>query len=162
MLKSIFMQRIVTQRIVTLGTWDGEPIQWIVLKESKLGSVVISKDGLFPRQFDSQNRDWSDSDIRAYLNREFFQQAFRAEEQKRIINTIIDGKKTDIFLLSKEEAENWMTSNERNCSRNWSLRSRYDSNCIDVVYALGILGDRFNCIGRGAEYPIRPAFILDL
>lgn len=152
----------MSKRIVTLGTWDGKPIQWIVLKESKLGSVVICKDGLFQRQFDSQNRDWPDSDIRAYLNGEFFQQAFRAEEQKRIINTIIDGQKTDIFLLSKEEAENWMTSNERNCSRNWSLRSRYDSNCIDVVYALGILGDRFNCIGRGAEYPIRPAFILDL
>lgn len=152
----------MSKRIVTLGTWDGTPIQWIVLKESKLGSVVISKDGLFEMPFDSQNRDWSDSDIRAYLNREFFQQAFRAEEQKRIINTIIDGKKTDIFLLSKEEAENWMTSNERNCSRNWSLRSRYNSDCIDVVYALGILGDRFNCIGRGAEYPIRPAFILDL
>lgn len=152
----------MSKRIVTLGTWDGKPIQWIVLKENKLGSVVISKDGLFEMPFDSQNRDWSDSDIRAYLNREFFQQAFRAEERKRIINTIIDGKKTDIFLLSKEEAENWMTSNERNCSRNWSLRSRYDSNCIDVVYALGILGDRFNCIGRGAEYPIRPAFILDL
>lgn len=152
----------MSKRIVTLGTWDGKPIQWIVLKESKLGSVVISKDGLFEMPFDSQNRDWSDSDIRAYLNREFFQQAFRAEEQKRIINTIIDGKKTDIFLLSKEEAENWMTSNERNCSRNWSLRSRYNSDCIDVVYALGILGDRFNCIGRGAEYPIRPAFILDL
>lgn len=152
----------MSKRIVTLGIWDGKPIQWIVLKESKLGSVVISKDGLFEMPFDSQNRDWSDSDIRAYLNREFFQQAFRAEEQKRIINTIIDGKKTDIFLLSKEEAENWMTSNERNCSRNWSLRSRYNSDCIDVVYALGILGDRFNCIGRGAEYPIRPAFILDL
>lgn len=77
----------MSKRIVTLGTWDGTPIQWIVLKESKLGSVVISKGGLFVRQFDSQNRDWPDSDIRAYLNREFFQQAFRAEEQKRIINT---------------------------------------------------------------------------
>ena len=152
----------MSKRIVTLGTWDGTPIQWIVLKENKLGSVVISKDCLFVRQFDSHNRDWPDSDIRAYLNGEFFQQAFRAEEQKRIINTIIDGKKTDIFLLSIEEAKNWMTSNERNCSRNWSLRSRYNSDCIDVVYALGILGDRFNCIGRGAEYPIRPAFILDL
>lgn len=152
----------MSKRIVTLGTWDGKPIQWIVLKESKLGSIVISKDCLFKMPFDANGNAKSDSDIRAYLNREFFQQAFRAEERKRIINTIIDGKKTDIFLLSKEEAENWMTSNERNCSRNWSLRSRYNSDCIDVVYALGILGDRFNCIGRGAEYPIRPAFILDL
>ena len=101
----------MSKRIVTLGTWDGTPIKWIVLKESKLGSVVISKDCLFKMPFDSLKRDWPDSDIRAYLNREFFQQAFRAEEQKRIINTIIDGKKTDIFLLSKEEAENWMTSN---------------------------------------------------
>lgn len=158
MLKSIFMQRIDTQRIVTLGTWDGTPIQWIVLKESKLGSVVISKDCLFQRQFDSQNRDWPDSDIRAYLNREFFQQAFRAEEQKRIINTIIDGKKTDIFLLSIEEAENWMTKNERCCSGIWFLRSRYSSSCARAVYGGG---DVTYSEMRNSCH-IRPAFILDL
>lgn len=149
----------MSKRIVTLGTWDGTPIQWIVLKENKLGSVVISKDGLFRSQFDSQNRDWSDSDIRAYLNREFFQQAFRAEEKKRIINTIIDGKKTDIFLLSKEEAENWMTENEGCYYGTWFLRSRHDSNYIDIVYYdSGV----FAYTGRRAELYIRPAFILDL
>ena len=150
----------MSKRIVTLGTWDGTPIQWIVLKENKLGSVVISKDGLFVRQFDSHNRDWPDSDIRAYLNGEFFQQAFRAEEQKRIINTIIDGKKTDIFLLSKEEAENWMTSNERNCSRDWFLRSRYNSDYIDIVYYNS--SGKFSCYWCETECYIRPAFILDL
>lgn len=148
----------MSKRIVTLGTWDGKPIQWIVLKVNKLGSVVISKDCLFQRRFDSNSRDWPDSDIRAYLNREFFQQAFRAEERKRIINTIIDGQKTDIFLLSKEEAGNWMTSNERNCAGNWSLRSRYNSDRIDAVYG----GGGFNCPWKSSEYPIRPAFILDL
>lgn len=148
----------MSKRIVTLGTWDGTPIQWIVLKESKLGSVVISKDVLFRSQFDSQNRDWSDSDIRAYLNGKFFQQAFRAEEQKRIINTIIDGKKTDIFLLSKEEAENWMTSNERSCSGTWFLRSRHSSSCARAVYGRG---DATYESMSGTFY-IRPAFILDL
>ena len=148
----------MSKRIVTLGTWDGKPIQWIVLKENKLGSVVISKDGLFPRQFDSQNRDWPDSDIRAYLNGEFFQQAFRAEEQKRIINTIIDGKKTDIFLLSKEEAENWMTENERCCAGKWFLRSQYVSDCARAVYGGG--GVTYSEM-RNSCY-IRPALILDL
>lgn len=158
MLKSIFMQRIDTQRIVTLGTWDGTPIQWIVLKESKLGSVVISKDGLFKMPFDYKNRDWSDSDIRAYLNREFFQQAFRAEERKRIINTIIDGKKTDIFLLSIEEAENWMTENERRCAGTWFLRSRFNSSCARAVYGSGTVTYE----SMSGTYYIRPAFILDL
>ena len=147
----------MSKRIVTLGIWDGKPIQWIVLKESKLGSVVISKDCLFTRQFDYENRDWSDSDIRAYLNGKFFQQAFRAEEQKRIINTIIDGKKTDIFLLSKEEAENWMTENERCCAGEWFLRSRRDSKCIYVAY--DTIFERYS---SHYEFYIRPAFILDL
>lgn len=147
----------MSKRIVTLGTWDGKPIQWIVLKESKLGSVVISKDVLFTREFDSQDRDWPDSDIRAYLNGKFFQQAFRAEEQKRIINTIIDGKKTDIFLLSKEEAENWMTENERRYAGVWLLRSRYNSNCIDIA-----VENMFSCGNGNGEFYIRPAFILDL
>ena len=148
----------MSKRIVTLGTWDGKPIKWIVLKESKLGSVVISKDGLFKMPFDYKNRDWPDSDIRAYLNREFFQQAFRAEEQKRIINTIIDGKKTDIFLLSKEEAENWMTENERCCSGTWFLRSRYSSSCARAVYGSGSITYE----SMSGTYYIRPAFILDL
>lgn len=148
----------MSKRIVTLGTWDGKPIQWIVLKESKLGSVVISKDGLFQRQFDYNNRDWPDSDIRAYLNREFFQQAFRAEEQKRIINTIIDGKKTDIFLLSREEAENWMTKNERCCSGIWFLRSRYSSSGARAVYG----GGDVTYSEMSNSRHIRPAFILDL
>lgn len=147
----------MSKRIVTLGTWDGKPIQWIVLKENKLGSVVICKDCLFVRQFDSQNRDWPDSDIRAYLNGEFFQQAFRAEEQKRIINTIIDGKKTDIFLLSKEEAENWMTPNERQSRNFWFLRSQHNSRNIDIAAEI-IFDYRNNNCSTG----IRPAFILDL
>lgn len=147
----------MSKRIVTLGTWDGEPIRWIVLKESKLGSVVISKDGLFEMPFDYKSRDWSDSDIRAYLNREFFQQAFRAEERKRIINTIIDGQKTDIFLLSKEEVENWMTENERHCAGVWFLRSRRDSRYIYVAY-----DTIFDWSSSHYEHYIRPAFILDL
>lgn len=147
----------MSKRIVTLGTWDGTPIQWIVLKESKLGSVVISKDCLFVRQFDSQNRDWSDSDIRAYLNREFFQQAFRAEERKRIINTIIDGQKTDIFLLSRAEAENWMTASERQSRNFWFLRSQHNSRNIDV--AVETIFDYYN---NNYSTGIRPAFILDL
>lgn len=151
----------MSKRIVTLGTWDGTPIQWIVLKENKLGSVVISKDCLFQSQFDYENRDWSDSDIRAYLNGKFFQQAFRAEEQKRIINTIIDGKKTDIFLLSKEEAENWMTPNERRCVGIWFLRSRYDSSGVDAV-GNGLIGSVFVYGEKRVNHHIRPAFILDL
>lgn len=152
--------------IVTLGTWDGKPIKWIVLKESKLGSVVISKDGLFKMPFDYKSRDWSDSDIRAYLNREFFQQAFCAEEQKRIINTIIDGKKTDIFLLSKEEAENWMTENERNTEKKQLFRSNFGNERgtseSDVAVSLisGALFRRLN--DEGYSFYIRPAFILDL
>lgn len=156
----------MSKRIVTLGTWDGKPIQWIVLKENKLGSVVISKDGLFKMPFDANGNAKSDSEIRAYLNREFFQQAFCAEEQKRIINTIIDGKKTDIFLLSKEEAENWMTENERNTEKKQLFRSNFgnerDTSESDVAASL-IAGGLFRRLnGEGYSFYIRPAFILDL
>lgn len=156
----------MSKRIVTLGIWDGKPIQWIVLKESKLGSVVICKDGLFTRQFDPQNRDWSDSDIRAYLNREFFQQAFRAEEKKRIINTIIDGKKTDIFLLSREEAENWMTENEKKTGEKQLFRSHFGDEKVVAEFDFAS-GSNFRGFLRalnneGYSFYIRPAFILDL
>ena len=156
----------MSKRIVTLGTWDGTPIQWIVLKENKLGSVVISKDCLFKMPFDANGNAKSDSDIRAYLNGEFFQQAFRAEEQKRIINTIIDGKKTDIFLLSREEAENWMTENERNTEKKQLFRSNFGNEEVVAEFDFAS-GSNFRGLLRALNnesysFYIRPAFILDL
>lgn len=41
----------MSKRIITLGKWEGNPIEWIVLKEESFGTLVISKDMLFSYRF---------------------------------------------------------------------------------------------------------------
>lgn len=115
----------MSKRVIKLGTWDGNPIEWIVLKEDDFSALVVSKNVLFPRRFDPSSNDWNNSEIRAYLNGDFFRQAFTDEDRKSIVNTFVEGRKTDVFLLSKSEAESYMSGNELTASSWWWLRSPY-------------------------------------
>ena len=37
----------MSKRVITLGTWNGNPIEWIVLKEDGFQTLVVSKWPLF-------------------------------------------------------------------------------------------------------------------
>lgn len=108
----------MSKRIITLGTWEGKPIEWLVLKEEGFATFCVSKIVLFTHCYNddgNKGNDYAKSDIRKYLNSNFFKTAFSDVEKKKIINV----KNTDfntkdnIFLLSKNEAEKLMTQNER-------------------------------------------------
>lgn len=109
----------MSKRIITLGKWEGNPIEWIVLKEESFGTLVISKDMLFSYRF-NQNRNngnkWKGSLLRKYMNKEFFKTAFTEEEKKKIVNVYLsdpDSTKDNVFVLSVNEAEKLMTQSER-------------------------------------------------
>ena len=119
----------MSKRVITLGTWDGNPIEWIVLKEDDFSALVVSKNVLFTRRFDPSSNDWNNSEIRAYLNGDFFRQAFTDEDRKSVVNAFVDGRKTDVFLLSKGEAASYMSEAELNTGSWWCLRSPYPSYC---------------------------------
>lgn len=112
----------MSKRVITLGTWNGNPIEWIVLKEDDFSALVVSKNVLFTRKFDPSSNDWNNSEIRAYLNGDFFRQAFTDEDRKFVVNAFVDGRKTDVFLLSKGEAESYMSRSEL-ATNSWWLRS---------------------------------------
>ncbi len=110
----------MSKRIITLGTWDGKPIEWIVLKEESFGTLVFSKLALFSLDlsWNGTSGTWQYSSLREYLNGEFYNKAFSADEKKKIINCFLkspESTKDNVFLLSKEEAETLMTQDERKC-----------------------------------------------
>lgn len=113
----------MSKRVITLGTWNGNPIEWIVLKEDDFSALVVSKNVLFTKRFDPSSNDWNNREIRAYLNGDFFRQAFTDEDRKSVVNTFVDGRKTDVFLLSKGEAASYMSEAELNTCFWWWLRS---------------------------------------
>lgn len=118
-LESSFDVAIVPKTIKMGGS------EWIVLDKQDGRTLVISKNVLESRAYHAEGGavTWENSEIRSYLNGEFYEKKFSAEEKKKIIDTelknsfnsqygIAGGNDTidKVFLLSLHEAEKYMGS----------------------------------------------------
>ena len=95
-------------------TAEGEvrPVEWQVLARENNKALVISRYALDARRFDPKSNDWNKSEIRRWLNGEFYSSTFSGEEKARIISFNLD----DVFLLSREESEKYFANNDaRRC-----------------------------------------------
>ena len=95
-----------------------QPIEWQVLSKENNRMLVISRYGLDCKIFDSDSNKWANSEIRKWLNGDFYNKAFTEQEKKSInLYNLSDVGTTDnVFLLSKEEAEKYFSNNEsRKC-----------------------------------------------
>lgn len=152
----------MSKRVITFGTWGNQPIKWLVLKEEKFKTLLISKVGLFTYQYNSSSSKeslWKDSDIRKYLNNEFWKQAFTQEEKKKIVNTFLQedvNTKDNIFLLSSEESEKYLTTNERSCTGTFWTRSKHSSKFSYYIDNNGYTG--YTWVYN--TYVIRPAIYI--
>lgn len=175
----------MSKRTVTIGKWDGNPIEWIVLKEESFGTLVLSNDILFSRKFDDSTTDWSQSDICKYLNNDFYNTAFTESEKKVIINSKITDNdniseikenykkrgwstdfadvsistcKCDVFLLSLIEANSLLTQKEVQISYHWWLRTIHlYKDCYNSrVLGINTDGNLYNAPVTNV-YGIRPA-----
>ena len=78
-------------------------VEWRILEKKADGTaLVISKYGLDARRFDASSNNWERSEIRQWLNNEFYNATFKDEEKNAIIENSEAGSK--VFLLSKDEA----------------------------------------------------------
>ena len=99
---------------------DNQPIEWQVLEKKKNKMLVISRYILERKCFDRSSNDWENSDIREWLNIDFYNKAFNEKEKKYIkfFDPFV-GSRGDcnyIFLLSKEEAEEYFANDDaRKC-----------------------------------------------
>ena len=130
----------MSKRVITLGTWNGNPIEWIVLKEDGFQTLVVSKWPLFSSRFNRNTSDgnrWDSSALRNYLNSSFYQSAFDENEKKKIISAYLsdpNGTKDNVFVLSLSEAEKLMTQNERAYGNKTGCNGHSCSDCYQYSH----------------------------
>lgn len=118
-----------SRKTVTFGAYDQdnnpdngqEPVEWIVLEEKDGKCLLLSKCGLdaVSYQDNEGDTDWEKSTLRAWLNKDFLEKSFTADEQSAIqTTTVVNGAgqgasyscnagtdtEDKIFLLSYREA----------------------------------------------------------
>ena len=89
------------------------PIEWQVLREDEDAIFLVAQHAVAKRCFDEEYQTWKDSEIRKWLNTEFYERAFSASEKQCIQpaqvdvmdweGTSVDWTEDRIFLLSMEE-----------------------------------------------------------
>ncbi len=108
-----------------------EPIEWMVLYKSFDRVLLLSKYGLDGKMYNDSKTDvtWETCSLRKWLNESFYNDAFTNLEKEQIIQVVnrnddnisfdvSGGSRTEdkIFLLSKDEVENYLEKNEdRQC-----------------------------------------------
>lgn len=97
-----------------------ERIGWRVLAKETNKILVISELGLESRRYHRQNTsvDWDGCSLRSWLNGNFYDAAFSAEEKSQILATTVEGSSSqdNLFLLSYDEVENYFSgNNDRVC-----------------------------------------------
>lgn len=156
------------------------PITWRILKISNGKALVVSTLLLDRHLYDPNHNDWEKSDIRAWLNDEFYNAAFSESEKALIMETSIEtkGSKTvdSLFLLSYEEVASFFTSNDdriayffrdkgNNTDRgtDWWLRNNGDSKLLGgCVWEDGSTSETTGQLKSHFELGVRPAFYIDL
>lgn len=74
----------MSKRIIEFGTWNGNPMKWAVLCENDFDMLVLSEISLGKKQYSAANNsNWASSDIRHYLNNNFYKSNF-TEDEKRV------------------------------------------------------------------------------
>ena len=167
---------VTAGQIITFGSYeqDGntangkEPIKWYVLEASG-GEAVLLSVYLLDRQpyhEDFEDITWEDCTLRNWLNSEFYNAAFSAEEQQAIINANVvnednpfwgteGGNDTvdKVWLLSIGEVERYSPVNESN---RWWLRSPgfdgYSASCVNYDGGVDFDGHDVD-----VSYGVRPA-----
>ncbi|MBR2067454.1 MAG: leucine-rich repeat protein, partial [Solobacterium sp.] len=105
-----------------------EPIEWIVLKREGRYALVVSKYILYVDRFNNSydlynyptTTDWANTTMREKLNTTFYNEAFSAEDKKKIAQRSISisnntrfgtaggsASNDHVFLLSEEEVKNY-------------------------------------------------------
>ena len=92
--------------------YNGEkptPLMWRLLDKKDGMELLITEKVIEYKQFSSKNKNnWEKSDIRKWLNTEFYHTAFTEQEQA-LIQEILPGDK--VFLISLDEYEKYLVDN---------------------------------------------------
>lgn len=120
--------KVKVGEVITFGNYyfvdaqKMEPVAWRVLEVSDNKALLITEYGITSKPYNNkfENITWAESDIREWLNSDFYFTAFNTDERKRIADTFVVNSEnpeygtpggvntTDkIFLLSITEAQKY-------------------------------------------------------
>ncbi|MBQ8135093.1 MAG: hypothetical protein IJ192_11925 [Clostridia bacterium] len=114
--------------VLEFGHWEGESIQWIVLKKCEDSLFVISRKILAKKAFHSDNIkvSWGKSDLYKWLHTSFYDHAFDVEEKQKIKKI---NHKNQISVLNINDAKKYTELIKGSRSRWWT----YTSTAEDVT-----------------------------
>ena len=103
---------------VTFGVYNESPVEWLVLDvdEENHRALLISRYVLDARFYNDpsasyRRADWSTSDMRAWLNGEFFEAAFTSEEREAVLRTPVDNSAAQ--QDPSDNYKNWIDTEDR-------------------------------------------------
>lgn len=122
---TVLGQAVKVGDTISFGNWDNgdgdEKVKWLVISvdSEKKRAFVVSEEILEAMAY-GNNDSWRDSSLRAWLNNEFLNSAFSAEEKALIVNNLYEdyGENEDdiisastdrITLLSRYECEKYLS-----------------------------------------------------
>ena len=109
-----------------------KPIEWIVMKKEGNQVLLLSKYVLDAKPYNEEVEEvtWETSDIRQWLNNEFYTTAFNKAEKAKIQTSLIKNEDNSeygtsgendtedkVFLLSKKEAKTLFSNNEEKIAK---------------------------------------------
>ena len=168
----------VKNEIITMGYWEGKPLEWRVLDVQPDRALLIAENCLLKAPYNREQIDikWEQCSLRKEILPQLLKQIFNASECAKILTVqnnnldsiygIAGGKVTDdkLFLLSADEAKRYFPYNtERIALLNgkavwWWLRSPGDlGGYAAFVTTGGSVDDRGRNVSW-SECAVRPAF----
>ena len=159
---------------------EEQPIEWQILAKEGNNMLFISRYALEAKCFDNDSNNWKNSEIRSWLNGDFYNKAFNEKEKKYIKSSNLSdvGTTDNVFLLSAKEAKKYFVNDEmRKCTATdyakknsdwldddnyswWWLRS-LDSNYGNVVCLVGRTGN-VSSSDVSFEIFVRPALWINI
>ena len=123
-----------------------EPIEWIILDKRDDGSLVLlSKYALDAKPYNVDYTDvtWETCSLRAWLNEDFYNSAFNAEEQTKIVCVTLENEDNPYGLIFEEDTQDkvWLLSinevtNEFTDDKVYSrFTGNYSRICMPTKYA---------------------------
>lgn len=164
-----------------MGSWQGRPLVWRVVKLEGASALVVTRSVICSRPFSqaTSNASWDACDLRLWLNGEFYDEAFEEEEAAAVVNRKLanpgsseygtsgcDPTMDKVFCLSVEEAQKLFATDDIRCAEgenpSWWLRS--PGGCegfAAYVYLNGWINE-YGADACDQGVSVRPAMAIDL
>jgi hypothetical protein len=133
-------------------------------------AILLLDTWIGERRFDAESNDWDRSEIKTWLNGEFYNTVFNAQEKEAIVTS--SEVSCRVFLLSRGEAErsfyfadktDRIFKNTKGDTSCWWLRSPGGrDNWAALVYNNGSVDFDYISDDVDRSYAVRPALIVNL